>query len=276
MITTIARSKYDGNKSGIKYLLLMICLFSIAIATAQGQTFTERSPQRGMAANSSFALGEIETINLENGNLLYKMPLASLPAGRGGGLSPTVFLNYNSKLYDAGVGRVTRPCQSGPEVECVPGDPNSCPTGETTWCLQIWQCRGSSCGWETGGCWSDGGGSGGGGGIPMCSFPSSVVTASSNGGWRYGVFYNFHITRRPDTRVIGMGSTPPFTDGWKTEITFPDGSAHEIRPISGSPVYGGYFDTFPWKNSEPTEWYSTDGTYLRMSYDPNGTTNTRG
>src|SRR5262245_51719949 len=104
------------TSSSLKGTLFAFLVSLLTATVAVGQTFTEQSPQRGLAANSSFALSDIETINLDNGNLLYKLPIASLPAGRAG-LAPTVYLNYNSKLYDAGVGRVTRPCDSGPTFE---------------------------------------------------------------------------------------------------------------------------------------------------------------
>jgi hypothetical protein len=59
----------------------------------------ELTPKRGFHAAGSYALGDIETISTTNGNLMLRIPLASLPAGRAG-LSHSVGLNYNSKLYD--------------------------------------------------------------------------------------------------------------------------------------------------------------------------------
>ena len=54
---------------------------------------------RGLTPAASFALSEIETINLVNGNLLLRMPVVSLPPGRGGS-SFTLHLLYNSQIYD--------------------------------------------------------------------------------------------------------------------------------------------------------------------------------
>ena len=54
---------------------------------------------RGLPPGGSFALSEIETVNLVNGNLLLRVPVASLPPGRGGS-SFTLHLLYNSQIYD--------------------------------------------------------------------------------------------------------------------------------------------------------------------------------
>jgi len=59
----------------------------------------EQNPKRGFHPAGSYALGDIETINTTNGNLILHIPMVSLPAGRAG-LSHSVGLNYNSKLYD--------------------------------------------------------------------------------------------------------------------------------------------------------------------------------
>ncbi|MGH9754034.1 MAG: hypothetical protein ACREA2_14755, partial [Blastocatellia bacterium] len=62
---------------------------------------TDQTPQRGFHPAGSYALSDIETINTNNGNLMLRLPLASLPAGRGGSLSASVGLFYNSKNLDS-------------------------------------------------------------------------------------------------------------------------------------------------------------------------------
>ena len=54
---------------------------------------------RGLTPAAAFALSEIETVNLVNGNLLLRLPVVSLPPGRGGS-SFTLHLLYNSQIYD--------------------------------------------------------------------------------------------------------------------------------------------------------------------------------
>lgn len=61
----------------------------------------DQNPQRGFHPAGSYALSGIETINTNNGNLMLRLPLASLPAGRGGSLSASVGLFYNSKNWDS-------------------------------------------------------------------------------------------------------------------------------------------------------------------------------
>jgi hypothetical protein len=60
----------------------------------------ETIPDRGFHTAGSYALGNIETINTTNGNLMLNIPLASLPAGRGGNPGFQLTLRYNSKIWD--------------------------------------------------------------------------------------------------------------------------------------------------------------------------------
>jgi len=56
-------------------------------------------PERGFQPARTYTVSEVETINIINGNLIYEIPLASLPPGRGG-MSLGVKLLYNSALYN--------------------------------------------------------------------------------------------------------------------------------------------------------------------------------
>lgn len=83
------------------HLLLLCGLF---IAFSHGGTpvrAQNASQERGFQPASSYAVGEIESINTSNGNLMFNIPLASLPAGRGGSPGMGVRLVYNSKLWEA-------------------------------------------------------------------------------------------------------------------------------------------------------------------------------
>ena len=64
-----------------------------------GNAQTSPSPDRGFKPAGSYAVGDIETINTTNGNLMLHLPLAALPPGRAG-LGAGVNLLYNSKLWD--------------------------------------------------------------------------------------------------------------------------------------------------------------------------------
>jgi hypothetical protein len=59
--------------------------------------------QRGTYPAGSYAISNIESINPVNGNLMFNLPLGSLPAGRKG-MGAGVALHYNSKLFDSYVG----------------------------------------------------------------------------------------------------------------------------------------------------------------------------
>jgi hypothetical protein len=44
----------------------------------------DKTPQRGFTPHGSYVLTDIETINTSNGNMMLRIPLASLPPTRGG------------------------------------------------------------------------------------------------------------------------------------------------------------------------------------------------
>ncbi len=58
-----------------------------------------QSPERGTNSNKSYSVSDIETISMQSGNVMFNVPLGSLPPGRGG-MSAGLSLNYNSKLWD--------------------------------------------------------------------------------------------------------------------------------------------------------------------------------
>src|SRR5882757_2286286 len=61
----------------------------------------ERSPNKGFQAGNSYSISDVENVNLQNGDLLLNIPLASLTPGRGTSPGYTVALHYNSKLWDS-------------------------------------------------------------------------------------------------------------------------------------------------------------------------------
>ncbi len=74
------------------FVLLLLCA-----SWVQAQNPTQ--PKRGFYPAGSYAVSDVETINTTNGNVIFKIPLVSLPAGRGG-LSTGVGLFYNSKIWE--------------------------------------------------------------------------------------------------------------------------------------------------------------------------------
>src|SRR5881396_597971 len=59
--------------------LLLVLLAPWAVRAQQ-----DTIPQRGFFAAGSYALSDLETINTANGNVMFRIPLVSLPPGRAG------------------------------------------------------------------------------------------------------------------------------------------------------------------------------------------------
>ena len=77
---------------------LFLCQLSFAQAPAR--------PDRGLTPLGTYAVSDIENINLSNGNVNLSIPLASLPPIAGGKLSYVLRAVYNSKMWDATKGEV--------------------------------------------------------------------------------------------------------------------------------------------------------------------------
>ncbi|HEX5731195.1 MAG TPA: RHS repeat-associated core domain-containing protein [Blastocatellia bacterium] len=78
------------------YLIAAIILGLQALAVAQNAA----RPDRGVRPNGSYAVSDIESVNLVNGNLNLSIPLASLPPVAGGKISFSINATYNSKITD--------------------------------------------------------------------------------------------------------------------------------------------------------------------------------
>jgi len=76
-------------------LLMLALTFVISV---NGQEAAR--PDRGVMPNGSYSLSDIENINVLNGNVNIRIPLASLPPIAGGKLSWTVSAQYNSKIWN--------------------------------------------------------------------------------------------------------------------------------------------------------------------------------
>ena len=83
----------------LTFLFLILGNYSVA---GQGDVYDPSNPKRGVVPGSSYSMAGVENINLTSGNVMLNMPLAVLPPGRGG-MSGSIGLSYNSKLYDTSV-----------------------------------------------------------------------------------------------------------------------------------------------------------------------------
>jgi RHS repeat-associated protein len=81
-----------------KSLLAMVTLILSIVPLANAQD--DANPKRGFYPGGSYSVSDIETINTANGNLILTIPIASLPAGRGGQRGPGFSLTYNSKIWN--------------------------------------------------------------------------------------------------------------------------------------------------------------------------------
>lgn len=79
--------------------LPLTLLTLLAFGAAPAARAQNSSQQRGFQPGSSYSVSDIESVNNQNGNLMLSIPLASLPAGRGGSPGAGVSLIYNSKLW---------------------------------------------------------------------------------------------------------------------------------------------------------------------------------
>jgi len=77
--------------STLSVLVITTCLFAQE----------ERKPATGYEAGASYSISDIENVNLQNGNLILNIPLASLSSGRGTSPGYTVGLQYNSKIWNS-------------------------------------------------------------------------------------------------------------------------------------------------------------------------------
>jgi RHS repeat-associated protein len=230
-------------------LLLLLPCWSATVAWAQGT-----SPQRGFNPAGSYALTDLETVNTVNGNTMFRIPLASLPAGRGG-LSANLSLMYSSKLWDT------------PLVQ-VP-DPNNYQQRVTRYYLKNSPQSGWRYGFEyklqlvnklDGYMYSDY--------APNCETEAPAGTDYASRIWKLQMIF-------PD------GSVHEFVpQGYQSAYyTYGDGY-YKIRPdgLLTHCVCHRYLDE--WTCSQPNDlvtsntmsYYSTDGTYLRLDIPHDETT----
>ena len=103
-----------------------------------------------------------------------------------------------------------------------------------------------------------------------CSFTyvQTDLVPSSFGGWTYGTNY-FVLTTNRATNYID-GAPPPWNQyKYKTEIFFPDGSSHQLRPSNQAPT-DEYYTVSPGSPGTTRTYYTTDGSYVRVEFSADG------
>lgn len=239
--------------SSLSIILLLCC----TNASAQDQ----KAPDRGFTPGGSYALGDIETINTTNGNLMLNIPVAALPPGRGG-LAAKISLFYNSKLYDPRT--IYRNCARTPYG--APMAPEE-PAGPR--CIDDSRTR-------------------------------AVIVGRNTevGGWRYGYKYKLELQGRdysPPTQTSTSYYDPcqeyDYLYYFKLFVIFPDGSKHEFRLLDKDDR-DGYYKYRPdgatnaWNPDTnqgycPSDaplntkmvYYSVDGSYARLEFEQDGNYN---
>ena len=230
----------------------ILCAFVLLLSSLSLYAQNDSTPKRGFQPGGSYALGEIETINTSGGNLMFHLPLVSLPAGRSGNSMGKIGLFYNSKLWDL-----------RPEVMWTgyTGSPNL-PIPQTYTRQRLVQSPEG--GWRYG-----------------LKYELQLFD-------RMDEFQNAQNT--PLQFLPNCGQTiDKATARWKLKMAFPDGSIHEFRPqgfaqgYPPQPGYEGWYKIRPdgWETdcigganqnvigggkgtTNAMTWYTVDGTFLKL------------
>jgi len=96
------------KSTALTALLLLLTQFLSAAST--------EAPERGYISNKSYSVSGIESISTQSGNLMFNIPVGSLPMGRGG-LTDGITLSYNSKLWDVQHSQTAD--RHGNDVDCT-------------------------------------------------------------------------------------------------------------------------------------------------------------
>jgi RHS repeat-associated protein len=86
--------------------------------TGEGEVAQAPGLERGFAPEKSYQVGEVDSVNLLNGNVSLHIPIGGSFAV-GGGLSYSLNLAYNSKIWDFKPGTHTTPQTIGPIIDAA-------------------------------------------------------------------------------------------------------------------------------------------------------------
>ena len=239
------RRSYSPSLNVLYRTALVTCLITSVCLAQDG------SNRRGFNPGNSFSIGDIETINTTNGNLMLHFPLGMLPAGRNG-LTAGINVYYNSKLYESQTQWLSVENES---CEMVGQDPDAvlvCPYYQKSVLKES-----PEGGWQIGSVYS----------LKLLD--------------RHDQFVTLPPERYPQCTLSDI-DPPGYYEmryRYKLILNFPDGSSHEMRPNGwndgnfNDPL-GDWFDIRPdgyWFDCQNFQWYqntityySTDGSFLRM------------
>lgn len=227
--------------------LLRIARLSIALfllAVANNSAFAQQTaarPDRGVNPGGSYSVSDIETVNLQSGNVQLSIPLASLPPIAGGKLSFGLTATYNSKVWN-----ITRSEQVGSGLPY------------RTYVVNTPQLS-DAAGWSFGGTYS-------------------VFIRDAREDFDYQIPSS--ADPNDSWAVIEFQQLTQY-NWQKMMLRTPDGAEHELRPSGGSyptfndpghrrPYLWGYYRDTPDTIGAPMRYNSSDGTYLSVIVNPNG------
>jgi hypothetical protein len=228
--------------SRLVFLILMI--LTVFATTVFCQT-TGARPDRGVNPGGSYAVSDIENINLQNGNVNLSIPLASLPPIAGGKLGLTISANYNSKLWN--MMRDEREGSALPYRTYVVDTPQLDDTSNIP----------NFGGWTIGG-----------------SYELFTRDARRD--------FNYLIPPAPEPNDSALLEYQRLTQhNWvKLVLRTPDGAEHELRPTGNHEMYvgqdhprtylWGYYKDTPVTTGVPMQYYSSDGSYISAIVNPTG------
>lgn len=246
-IATYQKENMSRIFMNASYRLIRLFAFfagPMIVFVSLGVSQTTTRPDRGFGGGGSFQSTDIDSISLQNGGVNLHIPLASLPPMSGGKLAYTLEATYNSKLWQVNHGEThhqgTLGCDKYPTVSVggAEGAGWQIGAGYTVFFRQAWD-----------------------------DFGYYAISEQCEGNQ---TIYNAMILHR----------------WFKPMLRSPDGSEHEMR-------IDGAFNTFPgdfnhdylygfyeWPGSDPfnptfsspVRFYTIDGTYLAVTYNPPTTT----
>jgi hypothetical protein len=119
------RSFINSGLRSVPKLIVRLIVVIACVSATYGQMQLPPPPEHGFQPAGSYGLSNIETINTANGNMMLRIPLAALPAGRGNSPGFQLGLVYNSKLYDThieeipdeGTGQIVQQIQLNPSEQ---------------------------------------------------------------------------------------------------------------------------------------------------------------
>jgi RHS repeat-associated protein len=212
----VSSTRINRTSGGTVRASLLIGCIASGLAVAQTQNTNvnqlEKNPERGFFPTATYAYSDIETVSVTGGNLMLNIPIASLPAGRGGMPGPSITLQYNSKAFEASA-TVHR-------VWACNGDSSP----QTT--FTIYNIN-SNNPWKYGGHQYE---------FRWFSRDSQHFQDDTGG------------CSPPTYPCIDVGVNQPYRN-WRYEIEFPDGSVHALYPLGDASSPDGYYPITPGGNT---------------------------